>query len=201
MPQPILVLFESNIAISEETLLDETSALQRRFCDVSTIENVKKNPSIVKEYQYLVDCTFDNKFYMKYLKNKQGQLIKGEFPYIKTATNKIIVQGPNISRLTAGKYSQSEAMKEKVQQDIQEYDDRINFLISKEPKLKNILNYEEGMKTTGIDVTSYIKSNNSKKIYKLINNIPEKYDENIVYITPNEIEILKAFVKYSENIK
>lgn len=201
MPQAILVLFESNTAISEETILDETSALQRRFCDISTIENIKKNPSIIKEYQYLVDCTFDNKFYMKYLKNKQGNIIKGEFPYIKTATNKIIIQGPNISRLTAMKYSKSESIKEKVQQDIKEYDDKINFLISKEPKLKNILNYEEGMRTNGIDVTSYIKNSNGKKIYKLINNIPENYDENIVYITPNEINILEAFIKMSENIK
>ncbi len=201
MPQAILILFESNTAISEETILDETSALQRRFCDISTIENVKKNPSIVKEYQYLLDCTFDNKFYMKYLNNKQGQMIKGEFPYIKTATNKIIIQGPNISRLTAMKYSKSESIKEKVQQDIKEYDDKINFLISKEPKLKNILNYEEGMRTNGIDVTSYIKNSNGKKIYKLINNIPENYDENIVYITPNEINILEAFIKMSENIK
>lgn len=195
----IIIIFEQNTLVTSEEI-KSSLVLQRKYCDIFMIDEIYKNAELLKKYDYLLDCTHNNKIYNQYLSNKKGILIKEKYDFIKTPTNKIIMPGPNISQLTTSKYSKDKEMITIFEKNKIEYYDKILFLINKDPVYKNKLNYEEAMKTEGIDFSELIKNKNNNKKYKLVSKIPDIKEENVVYIIPENIEILHKLIEISKCI-
>lgn len=196
----ILIVFESNNVISDEDIYS-AGGIKKRFCEIVTLTNMKNNQDKYKHYNYMLDCTFDNKFFNWNLNSKKGTIIKyNGFDYLKTATGKLILKGPNVSQLTVTRFSKSQSIMEKFEKDLADYNNKIDFLISQNKDLVNILNYEKGIKN-GIDVTSFIHSTNKASRYLLVSELPEIKDESITYILPDNIKMLESFLKIAEYIK
>lgn len=188
----ILVVFEGNNLFNNEQIR-ETHFLKRRFCDICVLEDIKNNVELLKKYSILIDCTFDNKLIQNQIKRKAGVLLKkNKIEYIKTASNKIMIKGLNISMLTSNFFN------ENIEDRTEEYDEIINFSYEFDYSIKNRLNFETGLKS---DIIFF--SDNKKK-YILVddpNRIPENNLENNTYITPDGIELLEKFIKISEFLK
>lgn len=194
----IIIIFEPNTLVTSEEI-KSSLVLQRRYSDIFVIDEIAKNSELLKPYKYLLDCTQNNKLFHKYLSNKKGILIKEKYEYIKTATNKIIMPGPNISQLTITKYSTNKEIKDLYEKNKEEYYDKILFLTYKEPEYKNKIEFENSIKE-GLDFTDFVTKSKNQKRYKLINQIPENKEENTIYVTPENIEILHKLIEVSKNI-
>ena len=90
-------------------------------------------------------------------------------------------------------------MNEIFEKNINEYRDKVLFLTNKDPEYKNLLNFEKAI-NEGIDFSDFVKVNNNNKTYKLINKIPDKKEENVIYVTPENIEILHKLIEISKKI-
>lgn len=192
----IIIVFETNNLITSDEI-KSSLVIKRKYSDIYTLDEIYKDSNILKNYNYLLDCTFENKIFKQYLNNKKGILIKEKYDYIKTSTNKIILAGPNISQLTVAIYNKD--MNEIFEKNINEYRDKVLFLTNKDPEYKNLLNFEKAI-NEGIDFSDFVKVNNNNKTYKLINKIPDKKEENVIYVTPENIEILHKLIEISKKI-
>ncbi|MGL5718300.1 MAG: hypothetical protein ACRCX2_35175 [Paraclostridium sp.] len=189
----IAIIFSSN---NDNTVEDIKSfeGLKRRFCEVITQEEIKINPDILKQYAGMLDCTNNHIFYNGSLSRKSGTEFKsGDKTYVKTATNKFIVTGPSIFQLTATKYNKTPNIVESEKKSYDSYNGSLNFLYSLIREINNTLMYEEGIKNEGIVLNEILEKNNSK-IYKLVREIPKSKDSNTIYITPEDVRILKEIV-------
>lgn len=192
----ILVVFESNNLVSEENIKN-ANGLARRNCDICTLKELICDPNIISKYKCMVDCTFDHKIYNGYLNKKKGILIKEEFSFLRTPTNRFVIKAPNISQMTITNFTKSDIIKNKFAENLEDYNNRIQFISLKVPEYKNKQNFENGIKV-GIDYSNFV--NNKEKRYILINEIPEHKEPGVVYITPNDVDILEKLITVSAKI-
>jgi hypothetical protein len=197
--EKIAILFSTNNINKSEDIKNYTG-LQRRFCEVITMDEVKLNPRILTEYAGLLDCSEGNLVYNGKIRNNSGkEYKKNDQTYIKTATNKFIVNGPTITQLTASMFSQKEEILQREKNTYEVYDAALEFLYSLIKPIQNILNYELAMTTNGILINDILGKTN-EKVYKLVKTLPEKRDSNTVYITPDEIKVLNEIIKLKDVI-
>lgn len=199
MNNKIIVVFEENNLHTRELIMSSVP-LKKRFSDVHTLQEIQSVPSILKEYEILIDSTNGHKMYNSYLDNKIGyEIVDGSYKYLKTTTGKLVMCCPTISQLSFYSPNPSREEIQKQQTSYAEYTDKIHYMALKIQEYKNIIYYEEGLKG-GIDFSNFVTSN-SGKTYKLVNEIPEKEATNTVYITANGVEILSKLMEISNNIK
>lgn len=197
----ILIIFNTNKAITKE-IIENAHGLRYSFCDITTIDNVLANKEKLIEYKAVIDCTDNTIFYKSQKSMKNGvELTEQEIKYIKTSTNKFISTGPNISRLTATQFNQSQQVMENFNKDLNEYIKTINFITKKIPETRNINIFDNAMKTDGVILDLEIKNNFNKKQYKLVKKVPEQKEINTEYVTYDDIFILRELEKIIDFIK
>lgn len=194
----IIIVFETNNLVKSEDIKSSLS-LKRKYADIYTLEEIQTNQKILLEYTYLLDCTFDNKIFSNFKNNKKGIIIKEDYEYIKTPTNKIILNGPNISQLTIAKYSNDSKILNKFEETINEYNKKILFLTKKDPVYNNIQNFEKGVEK-GIIFNEFVNNAKTDKIYKLVLKIPKEKEPNVIYVTVSDIEVLHKLIEVSNAI-
>lgn len=197
----ILIIFNTNKAITKE-VIENAHGLRYRFCDIMTIEDVLMNKQCLLEYKAVIDCTDNSMFYNGQKSIKNGvEFTENGIQYIKTSTNKFISTGPNISRLTATQFNQSQIVMENFNKDYSEYLKTINFITKKIPETRNINIFDNAMKTDGLILDFEIKNNFNKKQYKLVKSVPENKEPNTEYVTYDDIFILNELNKIIDFIK
>lgn len=197
----ILIIFDTNKVVTKE-IIDNAHGLKYRFCDITTLEELLNNKEMLSNYKGVIDCTSNNKFYERQKAMKNGaEFTENNIRYIKTGTNKILCTGPNISRLTATQFNQSQQIMENFKKDFDEYISIINFVIKKIPETRNILSFDKAMNEDGIYLNLELKSNINKKQYKLVKRIPDQKENNTEYVLYDNIFILEELKKVIDFIK
>lgn len=203
MNNSILIIFNTNEVVTEE-LIHNAQGLKQRFCDIVTSNEVLKNQKMLINYKAIIDCTVNHLFYNSNLKMKNGrEFTESNYTYLKTASNKFIIKAPNTSRLTSTYFNTSKQIMELYQKDYNEFISIVKFISKKIPELKNIYNFEESVTTNnGLILNMEINSNNSnQKTYKLVKEIPQNPENNIEYVTYDDIFILNQLKNIIDNIK
>lgn len=184
MSDKILVLFEENQKYKKDDLTQFIS-LNRKEIEMTTLEEILKNKNL-KDFSYIVDCTYDHKVF----KANKGQRLKQlniEYMLV-NKNNAIICKGPNISQLSTFN-STVPAIKEKFEEALKLYNDCIDFLIKKNINLRNKDSFNKGT-DTGLIMNDVLNGSKSK-IYKLVYKLPEVKEPGVEYVLFDNIEILE----------
>lgn len=193
--EKIYIIFEASPGIKEEDVKD-FEALNHRFCELVTLEEVTKGLKSLVDCKGILDCTMNFKIYNRILDRKEGIELKNSNgkTYIRTAKNNFLVKGIFMNQLMVAQYN--EALRDEQNRNLEEYYSRIKTLLMLIPKISNRLRFEEGFKSEqGIDVSEMV---GGKKTYRLVKEIPEIKDINVEYITPDDIKILLDLLKVGE---
>lgn len=201
MEEKILIVFETNKAITKETI-DNAMGLKFKYCNITTIEDIYANKIKMTDYIGILDCTFKKVIFNHQIAAKKGvKYTENNIEYIKTSTNRFVICEPSITQLTANLYSNNTTVLEKQKKDMEEYKSLIKFLFYKIPELKNKINFNKAIKeNTGINLNEIVKNNRMGITYKLVKEIPENKEQGVEYITFDNIFILNELKKIIDTI-
>lgn len=202
MEEKILIVFETNQAITKETI-DNSMGLKFKYCNITTLEDIYSNKIKMTDYTGILDCTFKKVIFNHQIAAKKGvKYIENNVEYIKTSTNRFVLCGPSITQLTASLYSNNQSVLEKQKKDMEEYKSLIKFLIYKIPELKSKANFNKAItQNIGINLNEVVQNNRMGITYKLVKEIPENKEQGVEYITFDNIFILNELKKIIDTIR